>query len=353
MGRVVEIGEYFIGHGCPVFIIAEAGVNHNGDLDRALSMIDAAVAAGVDAVKFQTYSTEALITRTAPKAQYQSLTTDPGESQFEMLKRLEISEEFQRQLVKHCRQRGIMFLSTPYDEGSADLLQELGVPAFKVASTDTTNIPFLKLLARKGRPVILSTGMSTLGEVEEAVFAIQGEGNPDVIILQCTAQYPSPISEMNLNAMATMRQAFGCPVGFSDHSEGIGAAPWAVAAGACMVEKHFTLSRNLPGPDHLASLEPGELTDLVRIVRQVEQAMGDGIKRPVPCELPNKLTHQKSIVARRHIAAGQVLVAEDLTCKRPGTGVRPRYLEQFIGLRARRDIAADELLDWTLFERCG
>jgi len=314
-------------------------------------MIDVAVAARADAVKFQTYSTEALITRTAPKAQYQSLTTDPGESQFEMLKHLEISEEFQRQLVKHCRQRGIMFLSTPYDEGSADLLQELGVPAFKVASTDTTNIPFLKVLARKGRPIILSTGMSTLGEVEEAVFAIRGEGNSDVIILQCTAQYPSPISEMNLNAIATMERAFGCPVGFSDHSEGIGAAPWAVAAGACMIEKHFTLSRDLPGPDHLASLEPEELKALVGVVRQVEQAMGDGIKRPVPCELPNKLTHQKSIVARRDIAAGHVLVAEDLTCKRPGTGVRPRYLEQFIGLRARRDIAADELLDWTLFER--
>lgn len=351
MGRLIRIGERLIGHGQPVFIIAEAGVNHNGDLDRAIAMIDAAVAARADAVKFQTYSTEALITRTAPKAQYQSLTTDPGESQFKMLKRLEISEEFQRQLVKHCRQRDILFLSTPYDEGSADQLEDLDVSAFKVASTDTTNIPFLKYLARKERPIILSTGMCNLGEVEEAVFAIKDENNQDIVILQCTAQYPAPIQEMNLKTMATMRKAFRCPVGFSDHSEGIGASPWAVAAGACVVEKHFTLSRKLPGPDHRASLEPEELTELVKTIREVEQAMGDGIKRPTASELPNKLTHQKSVVARRNIAEGQIITSEDLTCKRPGTGVRPRYLEKFVGLRARRNIAADELLDWTLVER--
>lgn len=345
----IKLGNRLVGHHHPVFIIAEAGVNHNGDLKRALDMVDVAAEAGADAVKFQSFVTEAIITRSAPKAAYQHRTTSANESQFDMLKRLELSEAHHGQLMEHCQGRGIMFLSTPYDLASADLLERLDVPALKIASTDTTNLPFLEEVARKGRPILLSTGMCSLGEVEEAVFTVWSTGNRNLVLLQCTAQYPTPLAEVNLKAISTMEMAFGCPVGFSDHTPGLGAAPWAVAVGACLIEKHFTLSRNLPGPDHAASLEPAELRELVRTIRDVETALGDGVKRVMPCELSNKRTHQKSLVVCKPIAAGEIITRDYLTCKRPGTGLPPRWMSKVVSMRAARDLHPDEIVDWHMF----
>ena len=331
-----------------VFVIAEAGVNHNGDLATATELVRVAAAAGADAVKFQTFVTEAIITRTAPKAQYQWRAGGEAESQFDMLKRLEMPEELHRRVIEECRRHGIMFLSTPYDRASAELLHRLDVCAFKIASTDTTNLPFLTDVAAKGRPILLSTGMSSLAEVEEAVAAVRWAGNGRLALFQCTSQYPTPLDEVNLRAIATLQERFGCPVGFSDHTTGIGAAPWAVAAGACMLEKHFTLSRSLPGPDQAMSLEPAELAALVRAIRDVEAALGDGVKRTMPCEQENKRTHQKSLVVCRPVKAGQVVSREDVTAKRPGTGLPPGSLPKVVGRRAARDLQPDDVILWSM-----
>jgi N-acetylneuraminate synthase len=341
---VIHIDGREIGGDHACLVIAEAGANHNGDLSRAHDLIDAAAAAGADAVKFQSFVTEELVTRSALKAAYQQETTSGSQAQFEMLKTLEIAPAQQRELMAHCRECGVVFLSTPYDWPSADALDALGISAFKVASTDTTNVPFLEFLAAKGRPILLSTGMCDLGEVEAAVRACRAGGPAPLVLLHCTSEYPAPVAESNLRAMETLRRAFACPVGFSDHTPGIGVAPWAVAVGACVLEKHFTLDRTLPGPDHRASLEPAELAELVRTVRAVEAALGDGVKRPVPSELRNKPVMQKSIVARRDIAAGEVLAADALTCKRPATGLPPAYWSRVVGRRAARAIGADEPL---------
>lgn len=343
--EAVTIGERRVGSNEPVFIIAEAGVNHNGDMHLAHRLINAAAEAGADAVKFQSFVTEELITPEAPKAGYQVETTgDPG-SQYKMLKALELSADEQAVLKTHCEQVGILYLCTPYENASVDMLDRMDVAAFKIASTDTTNIPFLRYVANKGRPVILSTGMSTLGEVEQAVNILRAGGlDGKIIILHCTAEYPAPVSEANLRAILTMQQAFGCPVGFSDHTPGVGASPWAVAVGACVIEKHFTLDRNMVGPDHRASLEPNELADLVRAVHDVEAALGSGIKRPMPSELPNKPLMQKSLVARRSIRAGETITPNDLTCKRPGFGLAPSWFDRVVGKRAAVDIPRDGVL---------
>jgi len=351
--RIVRIGDRLVGGDAPVMIIAEAGVNHNGDVKLAHELIDVAAKAGADAVKFQSFITEELVTMNAAKAEYQVTTTGSPGRQYEMLKALELTAEEQASLKAHCEELGILYLCTPYETISVDMLDRLGVVAFKIASTDTTNVPFLKYVASKGRPVILSTGMSTLGEVEMAVEALRAGGlGGQFILLHCVSEYPAPIQEANLRAMRALAQAFGCPVGYSDHTRGIGAAPWAVAAGACVVEKHYTLDRKMPGPDHRASLEPKELTQLVRNIREVERSLGDGIKRPTDGELRNKVLMQKSLVASREIRAGEQISPDAVTCKRPGTGLAPHYFDVIVGHKAVKAIAAGEVLtfgsiDWT------
>lgn len=346
MIQPVQIGEDLIGQGRSCFIIAEAGVNHNGDMDLAHRLIDRAAEAGANAVKFQSFVAEKLVTSAAKKADYQVETTGkPDNSQYEMLKALELTPEQQAELKAHCEEAGITYLCTPYEKASADMLDRMSVAAFKIASTDTTNIPFLRYLADKGRPVILSTGMSTLGEVEQAINTLRSGGlEGKIVLLHCLSEYPAPIDEVNLRAILTMQQAFRCPVGFSDHTPGIGASPWAVAIGACVVEKHFTLDRSLPGPDHRASLEPEELVNLVQTIRDVEVALGDGIKRPMPSELSNKVRLRKSLVALRDIRAGDKISAEDLTCKRPGNGLPPSCLDRVVGKRAASDLPENSLL---------
>jgi len=349
----VILGDRPVGRNAPVLIIAEAGVNHNGDVHLAHRLIDAAAEAGADAVKFQSFVTEELIIPEAPKADYQVETTgDPG-SQYEMLKALEFSADEQVELKTHCEHIDILYLCTPYENMSVDMLDRMGVAAFKIASTDATNIPFLRYVASKGRPVILSTGMSTLGEVEQAIGTLRAGGlEGKIVILHCTSEYPASVSEVNLRAILTMQQAFACPVGLSDHTPGIGASPWAVAVGACVVEKHFTLDRNMVGPDHRASLEPDELAKLVRTVRDVEAALGDGVKRPMPSELSNKPLMQKSLVVKHNIRAGEIITLNDLTCKRPGFGLPPSWFDRVVGKRAAVDISNDEVLilssvDWS------
>lgn len=342
----VQIGKFQIGEGNPCFIIAEAGVNHNGNMKLAHNLIDAAAEAGVDAIKFQSFVTEDFVTPEAQKARYQVETTGQNGGQFAMLKSLELSKDQQKELKTHCDETGILYLCTPYEEKSADLLEEIGVAAYKIASTDTANIPFLRYIARKDIPVILSTGMSFLGEVEESVNELKLHGlDGKIIILQCTSEYPAPIRDVNLLVMKTMELAFGCPVGFSDHTPGIGASPWAVAAGACVIEKHFTLDRNMTGPDHRSSIELKELAELVRTIRNVEAALGDGIKRLTPSEIENKLRMQKSIVATRPLAAGETILETDLTCKRPGSGLPPKWFDRVVGRKAAKKIQKGEILE--------
>src|SRR5580692_1125077 len=329
-----------------VFIIAEAGVNHNGSLDLALRLVDAAKASGADAVKFQTFRADLLATRSAHKAPYQERTTANVESQFEMLQRLQLDAAAHRCLIDHCRQVGIQFLSSPFDAQSADLLATMDLPLYKVPSGEITNLPFLQHLARKGRPIILSTGMSTLGEVEEAVHVLQAAGGVQLTLLHCVTEYPAPYAEVNLRAMQTLKSAFGLPVGYSDHTPGIEIAIAAVALGAEVIEKHFTLDRSLPGPDHSASLEPKEFKQMVAAIRNVESALGDGIKKPALCELPNIPVARKSVVAARALRAGQKLAAADLDIKRPGTGLSPKLLTALVGRTLRTNIEPDELILW-------
>ena len=353
MIQPVQIGNRLVGPGQPCFIIAEVGVNHNGDLNLAYKMVDIALQAGVDAVKFQSFITEELITLNAPKASYQLETTGQSNSQYMMLKALELTSIQHNMLKQYCADKGIVYLCTPYEHTSVDMLDVLDVTAYKIASTDINNLPFLQYIATKNRPVILSTGMSTLGEIEQAIGVLYSGGlKGKIILLHCTSEYPAPIEEVNLCAILTMQQAFGCPIGFSDHTVGLGASPWAVAIGACIIEKHFTLDRSMDGPDHRASLEPTELKELVHTVRQVEVALGNGVKRPMPSELTNKPLMQKSLVARRAIQAGSVITVNDLTCKRPGFGLAPSWFETVIGKRAARDIPEDTLItlssvDWS------
>lgn len=321
-------------------------MNHNGSLDLALRLADAAKASGADAVKFQTFRADLIATRSAHKAPYQERTTAHAESQFEMLQRLELDALAHKRLIEHCRQIGIQFLSSPFDAQSADLLATMNVSLYKVPSGEITNLPFLKHLARKGRPLILSTGMSTLGEVEEAVNVLKAAGASKLTLLHCVTEYPAPYAEVNLRAMHTLKSAFGLPVGYSDHTPGIDIAIAAVALGAEVIEKHLTLDRSLPGPDHAASLEPSELQQMVVAIRHVEAALGTGIKAPAPCELPNLLVARKSVVAARLLPAGHQLRIGDLDIKRPGNGLAPKLLPELIGRTLRAGLAKDEIISW-------
>lgn len=339
----IKFGRFRIGEGSRALVLAEAGVNHNGDPRRAHELIDAAAGAGADIIKFQTFVTEELVTRGTAKAAYQQ-SNSSSSSQHEMLKSLELPTSLYRSLINHCEDRGIVFLSTPYDLRSIDFLDSLDVVGFKVASTDTTNLPFLRYLGATGRPILMSTGMCSLSEVDSAMSSVREGGATSVVLLHCTSEYPAPVEEANLNAMVSMGAAFQCPVGFSDHTEGLLVAPWAICLGAKVIEKHFTLDRTLPGPDHKASLEPGELAAFVRTVRLAEVALGDGIKRVMPSELDNKSLMQKSLVASQPIEKDQVIEEHAITCKRPGTGLQPGLLHQVVGRRASRRIEADEVI---------
>jgi N,N'-diacetyllegionaminate synthase len=312
--------QVFIGPGHPCFVIAEAGVNHNGDLARALEMVSIAAETGADAVKFQTFKTENIITRTAPKAQYHIETTgdDQHQSWFDLLKTQELSEEMHVALMKRCQELNILFMSTPYDHESVDLLHRLGVVAFKIASTDANNISLLEYIADKGLPMILSSAMSNMDELDASVAAIRGRGLHDLTVMQCTGNYPSSDTEANLRAIQTMAQRFDLPTGYSDHVPGTYAAVAAVALGACVYEKHFTLDRNLPGPDHRASLEPAELKELISAIRSTERMLGDGVKRVMPGEVKNRMLLRKSIVAARPVAAGIAIGRDDLRVIRAG-----------------------------------
>ena len=328
-------------------IIAEAGVNHNGDLILAQKLIDVAAEAGVDFVKFQTFKSDKLLTPYAKKAEYQSQTVDDTESQYSMLKKLELSREMHETLIGHCELRGIKFFSTGFDLESIDLLSELGLDRFKIPSGEITNLPYLNKIGRYGKPVILSTGMATLKEVGNALNQLEGAGTPRnrITVLQCTTEYPTPMIDVNLRAMLTIRDAFGVHVGYSDHTLGIEVAIAAVALGASVIEKHFTLDRDLPGPDHKASLEPNELKSMVDAIRNIEKAMGNGIKRPSSSELKNMPIARKSLVAACIIQEGEVFTETNLTVKRPGTGLSPMRWEEVIGLHASRNFAPDELIE--------
>ncbi len=326
------------------YIIAEAGVNHNGHLDLALKLCDAAKEAGVDCVKFQTWQTEKIVTRKAEKATYQSENThDAEESQFDMLKNLELSYDDFRIVQEHCKQIGIDFLSTPDEEYSlAFLMNELNLPLIKIGSGEVTNIPYLRQMASYGKPIILSTGMVTLAQVATAYDTLLAAGAPSVALLHCTTNYPCPMDEVNLRAMQTMKEAFKCKVGYSDHTMGTEIPIAAVAMGAEIIEKHFTLDRNMEGPDHKASLEPQELKYMVDCIRNIEVAFGDGIKRPNPSEVEISKVVLKSIVAKVPINKGETLTANNMTIKRAGSGIPAAHWDMIVGTKALRDYDIDE-----------
>jgi N,N'-diacetyllegionaminate synthase len=312
----------------------------------AFQLIDVAVAAGADAVKFQTFKAEKVIAANAPKAGYQKETTGPDESQLEMVKKLELDEKAHTQLYQYCRHKGIQFLSTPYDLESIDLLTRLGLEIFKIPSGEITNLPYLKKLGALKKRLILSTGMADLSEIEDALDVLTESGTPveNITVLHCNTEYPTPFEDVNLRAMLTIGRAFGVAVGYSDHTPGIEVAVAAVALGAAVLEKHFTMDRNLPGPDHKASLEPDELKAMVQAIRNIEKALGDGIKRPSPSEVKNKPIARKSLVATQPIKMGELFSAENITAKRPGVGISPMRWDEVLGQAAQKDYEKDELI---------
>lgn len=328
-----------------IFIIAEAGVNHNGDISIARKLVDAAVDAGADAVKFQTFKAENLVCRNARKAAYQMETTDRRESQFEMLKKLELTPRMHEELIGYCRQKGILFLSTPFDVDSLRYLVSCGLEIIKIPSGEMTNYPLLREAAKSKRKIILSSGMSTLEEIREALEVLKENGGTDITVLHCNTEYPTPYADVNLNAMRTIREELEVAVGYSDHTRGIEAAVAAAALGASVIEKHFTLDRSMEGPDHKASLEPKELSEMVTAIRHVELALGDGEKRPSESEKKNIAIARKSIVARCDIKEGDVFTEDNLIAKRPGTGISPMFWNQCMGRKAKKDFAADEMIE--------
>jgi len=343
-----------------VFIIAEAGINHNGSVKIAKKMVEAAKDAGADAVKFQTFQVDRLITRAAKKTDYQIQTTGSNETQFEMLKRFQLSPDDFEELYQYCHERKIIFMSTPFDEESVDMLDALGMKIFKIPSGEITNKPLIQHVAKKGKPIVLSTGMSYLEEVDRAItwmMEVQSNVNSEgqsfgyplsssPVLLHCVSSYPAAFEELNLMAMKTMKDTFLLPVGFSDHTLGVEASIAAVALGASIIEKHFTLDRRMEGPDHRASLEVSEMKEMIRAIRNIEVALGNGIKKPAASEKDNRTLVRKSIVAAKNIKAGEKIGFHELAIKRPGTGIPPEYLETVIGMIAIRPIAADSIITW-------
>ncbi|HBW34977.1 N-acetylneuraminate synthase [Desulfosporosinus sp. BICA1-9] len=328
-----------------IFIIAEAGVNHNGDVSIAKELIDAAKSAGANAVKFQTFKAEHLVSKVAQKADYQKQVSETDESQLEMLKKLELSYDDFKDLKKYCEEKGILFLSTAFDFDSIDFLESLEMPIYKVPSGEITNLPYLMKIASTGKPVIMSTGMSDLDEVGLALEVLRDNGVGTMTLLHCNTQYPTPFEDANLKAMLTLKERFGLAVGYSDHTLGIEAPIAAIALGATVIEKHFTLNKSLVGPDHKASLDPQELKAMVTSIRNIEVALGDGIKQPSVSEIMNKEVARKSIVARRNIVKGEIFTQDNLTVKRPGNGISPMKWFEVLGMSAMRDFCEDELID--------
>ena len=327
-----------------VYIIAEAGVNHNGDINLAYQLVDAAKAAGVDCIKFQTFKSENLVSHTAQKAEYQKAATGDS-SQQDMLKQLELSFGEFVSLKEYCDRKGICFLSTPFDFESIEFLNSIEMPFWKIPSGEVTNYPYLVALAKTGKPVVMSTGMCEMQEIEDAIAVLRENGASDIKLLHCNTEYPTPYEDVNLKAMKTLRDAFGVEVGYSDHTKGIEVPIAAVAMGASVIEKHFTLDRNMEGPDHKASLEPQELKEMVDSIRHIEAALGSGDKRPSPSEKKNMAVARKSIVAAARIKAGDILTEENITVKRPGNGICPMRWKEVLGTRAVRDFEEDELIE--------
>lgn len=329
-------------------IIAEAGVNHNGSIQLALELIDAAVEAGADIVKFQTFNTNDLVSRYAEKADYQKKNiNNTDDTQYFMLKDLELSHEFHHKLYKYCQKKNIIFLSTAFDLSSIEFLVSLGIDRFKIPSGEITNLPYLKAIAAFKKPIILSTGMATLGEIEAALNVLESSGmsREQMVVLHCHTDYPTAMRDVHLKAMKTISQAFGVKVGYSDHTLGIEVAIAAVALGACVIEKHLTINKNLEGPDHKASTEPEDFKKMVKAIRNIEVALGDKIKRPSASELKNKLAARKSLVAASPICIGAPFTKDNLAVKRPGHGISPMELDNVIGKLATRDFKVDELIE--------
>lgn len=329
-----------------VFIIAEAGVNHNGSLELAKKLVDVAVEAKADSVKFQTFKASLGVSKFAPKAEYQIETTSKDESQLDMVRKLELTEEMHEELIKYCAEKNIMFLSTPFDLYSVDLLASYGLDIFKIPSGEITNLPYLRKIGQLKKKIILSTGMANLGEIESAVdiLTTAGTNKDDITLLHVTTQYPTPMEDVNLKAMVTIGNAFGMKYGYSDHTLGIEIPIAAVALGACVIEKHFTLDCNMEGPDHRASLNPQGLKDMVSAIRNIELALGDGIKKASPSEYKNLAIARKSIVAKQNIKAGEAFTQDNITVKRPGTGISAMRWDEIIGTKASRDYVEDELI---------
>ncbi|MDO4187955.1 MAG: N-acetylneuraminate synthase [Lachnospiraceae bacterium] len=328
-----------------VLVIAEAGVNHNGSLDNAKKMIDAAADAGVDIIKFQTFKSEGLVTKNASKASYQEANTGNSDSQLSMLKKLELSEADHIELKKYCDQKGIEFLSTPFDNDSINFLDKLGIRFWKVPSGEITNYPYLVRIARTKKPVIMSTGMAELSEIRDAIDVLKSNGTSDISILHCNTQYPTPFVDVNLRVMNTLKETFGVEVGYSDHTLGIEVPIAAVAMGATIIEKHFTLDRNMEGPDHKASLEPYELKKMVESIRNIELAIGGNEKKPTLSESENRSVARKSIVAKCEISIGDIFTEDNLTTKRPGNGISPMRWNEILGKAATKNYLEDELID--------
>lgn len=327
-----------------IYIIAEAGVNHNGSLKTAKKMVDVAKLSGADAIKFQTFKAENIVTRNTLKADYQVKNTGEDTLQYSMLKQLELSYFDFCEIKEYCDDSGIEFLSTPFDLESIGFLQELGIRLFKIPSGEITNFPYLKKIGQTGLPVIMSTGMSTLDEIGDAIMVLKKYGSRDISLLHCTTEYPAPLASVNLKAMQTIAEIFNLPVGYSDHTEGIVVSVAAAAMGAVVIEKHFTLDRNMEGPDHKASLVPDELKALVQSVREVEMALGNGKKIPSECERKNADVARKSIVANKYIKAGEIFTEDNISVKRPGTGISPMKWNSVLGKVAPCDFKADDLI---------
>jgi N,N'-diacetyllegionaminate synthase len=341
---VARIGDRLVGFGQPVYFVAEAGVNHDGRLDRALELVDAAAAARADAVKFQIFDVDTLVARGTDKAEYQRDASAADETQDEMLRRLQLAPEVFAEIAERARSSGIAFLASPFDEASVDLLVELGAQAIKIASPDLVNVPLLAYAASTGRPLVISTGMADMEETRNAVDAVRAAGARELVVLHCVSAYPARAEDANLAAMATLARELDVPVGFSDHTTGPTVAVAAAALGACMIEKHLTLDRSARGPDHAASLEPDELADLVVACRAAAAAIGDGVKRPVEAELANAPVVRRSVAAAEDLAAGSILTRSALVALRPGTGIPAASLDELVGRELARDVHRFHLL---------
>lgn len=342
----VKIGNIIVGNNNPVFIIAEAGVNHNGDINQAKKLIRQAKKIGANCIKFQTFKAERVVTQQAPKANYQLKTTNPQESQLDMLRKLELSPIAYQELVALCQKEDILIFSTPYNREDVDFLDELGVPAFKLASIHLVEPYFLQYVAAKNKPMIISTGMATLAEVDEAIRAIKSTGNTQIIVLQCTTNYPSKLEDANLKAMQTMQNAFNVLVGYSDHTQSNTACIASVAMGACVIEKHFTLDKSLAGPDHSSSADPAEFEMLIKDIREAEMVLGSAIKEPCEVEKINAVGMRRSIVAKCDILAGDTITEDMLTFKRPASGIKPAFFADIVGRIAQQTLNKNELVTW-------